>query len=219
MREGKSSKKGKLGPTLVGPMATFGLSYISFMMVMLLFFIFLNAHSTINSIRRSQVMESISSEFLSVLKEQDSPLTIVSTAKNADFDVVQQNDRFIITMPGAQIFDSGDDQIRPEVQQVLMRIASLAAQFNLAVTIEGHTDNKPINSFRFNSNWSLSTARAVSVLRLFMEQGLPADHLSASGRGEYRPIESNETEEGRARNRRVVLIVSAQAVPSEDPAS
>lgn len=196
-------------------MATFGLSYISFMMVMLLFFIFLNAHSTVNSIRRSQVMKSISTEFLSVLKEQDSPLTIVSTAKNADFDVIQQYDRFIITMPGAKIFDSGDDQIRAEVEPVLKRIASLAAQFNLAVTIEGHTDDRPISSSRFQSNWSLSTARAVSVLRLFMAQGLPADHLSASGRGEYHPIESNETEEGRARNRRVVLMVSAQSVPAE----
>ena len=201
---------------MVGPMATFGLAYISFMMVMLLFFIFLNAHSTVNSIRRSQVLESLSTEFLSVLREQDSPLTIVSTAKSADFDVIQKQDRFIITMPGAKVFDSGDDQIRPEVEPVLRRIASLAAQFDLAVTIEGHTDDQPIHSARFESNWSLSTARAVSVLRLFIEQGIPADHLSASGRGEFRPVDSNESEEGRAKNRRVVLIVSAQAVGNRE---
>lgn len=202
-----------------GAVATFGLAYISFMMVLLVFFIYLNAHSTVNTIKQSQVLESLSTEFLSKLREEDSPLTIIKTAQSADFEVIREDDRFIITMPGAKVFDSGDDQIRPEVTPVLNRIASLAAQFNLDVTIEGHTDNQPIHSVRFHSNWSLSTARAVSVLRLFMQQGLPAERLSASGRSDFHPIDTNETDEGRARNRRVVLIVSSKPTPSEGEVS
>ena len=215
MRRGRISNHHKRGPIVVGPMATFGLAYISFMMVMLVFFIYLSAHSSVNTIRRSQVLESLSKRFVSVLKEKDSPLTIVNEAKNADFEVHQQKDRFIITMPGARVFDSGDDHIREEVLPVLSRIASLVSQFKLSVTIEGHTDDRPIYTPRFPSNWALSTARAVSVLRLFLEQGVPADKLSASGRGEFHPIESNETEEGRARNRRVILIVSAEELATE----
>ena len=75
--------------------------------------------------------------------------------------------------------------------------------------MEGHTDNFPIHTENFPSNWELSTARASSVVRLFIEQGVDANRLTAIGYGENRPIESNETIEGRKRNRRVAIMILA----------
>ena len=76
------------------------------------------------------------------------------------------------------------------------------------VYVEGHTDNEPISTIQFPSNWDLSTARAVIVVRLFAERGIPPEQLAALGRGEYTPLESNDTLEGRRKNRRVELYIT-----------
>src|SRR5262249_10263236 len=83
------------------------------------------------------------------------------------------------------------------------------------VRVEGHTDNVPIHTAAFASNWELSTARATEVVQFLVERcGIPATRLSAAGFGEYRPRMTNDTEEGRAKNRRVDLIIlNAASVP------
>ena len=84
--------------------------------------------------------------------------------------------------------------------------------------VEGHTDNLPINTPRFPSNWELSTARATSVIRyLIEEENLDPERLSAAGYGEYRPIDANDTPEGRARNRRVDLVILRLGLTSAEP--
>jgi len=116
------------------------------------------------------------------------------------------------------LFDSGSAQIKPEGREVLRRLGEmLKAQTDQAIVIEGHTDNVPIAGAlaeRFPSNWELSTARATSVVRFLQDEvGVEPERLSAVGFGPYRPVASNDTPEGRARNRRIEI----KLVPLEAP--
>jgi len=116
----------------------------------------------------------------------------------------------VITVVGDLLFDSGKAKIRPEAYSLLNKVSSILkdnmAQFN--VGIEGHTDNIPIKVSGWKSNWELSTARALSVLHyLVKEQAIAPERLSAIGYGEYRPVDSNETADGRKQNRRVEIVI------------
>lgn len=189
----------------------FTVSFTSFSIILLAFFIFLDSISSPNEIRRSTVLDSLEGSFLTerTSREKEASFGITEAAAKAQFNVVREGDSFVITIPGASLFESGDDALKPEVVPTLIEIAQRVAEHDLAVRIEGHTDDRPISTVRFRSNWELSAARAVSVLRLFREQGIVPERLAAAGRGEYVPVAPNETPEGRARNRRVVLVITA----------
>lgn len=116
----------------------------------------------------------------------------------------------VITVVGDLLFDSGKAKIRSEAYPLLDKVSSVLKdnmrQFN--VGIEGHTDNAPIKHSGWKTNWELSTARALSVLHyLDKEQGISGERLSAIGYGEYRPVASNETKDGRKQNRRVEIVI------------
>lgn len=116
----------------------------------------------------------------------------------------------VITVVGDLLFDSGKAKIKSEAYPLLGKVSSVLkdnmAQFN--VGIEGHTDNLPIKHSGWKSNWELSTARALSVVHyLAKEQGISPERLSAIGYGEYRPVASNETKDGRKQNRRVEIVI------------
>jgi chemotaxis protein MotB len=116
----------------------------------------------------------------------------------------------VITVVGDLLFDSGKAKIRPEAYSLLTKVSEVLkdnmAQFNIG--IEGHTDNVPIKQSSWKSNWELSTARALSVLHyLASEQGIQPERLSAIGYGEYRPVVSNDTKDGRKQNRRVEIVI------------
>jgi chemotaxis protein MotB len=106
-----------------------------------------------------------------------------------------------------RLFPSGSDKPYKEAIPLIMEICRKLKEFDLPITIEGHTDNRPIRSKRFPSNWELSAARATTVLRLFIQCGYNPQKLSAAGCGPYRPIASNKTPEGRAKNRRIEIII------------
>jgi chemotaxis protein MotB len=106
-----------------------------------------------------------------------------------------------------KLFPSGSDKPYREAIPLIMEICKKLKEFDLPITIEGHTDNRPIRTKRFPSNWELSAARATSVLRLFIQCGYNPKKLSAAGCGPYRPIASNDTPEGRAKNRRIEVII------------
>ena len=119
----------------------------------------------------------------------------------------------VITVVGDLLFDSGKAKIRPEAFALLTKVSEILkdnmAQFNIG--IEGHTDNVPIKQSGWKSNWELSTARALSVLHyLANDQGISPERLSAIGYGEYRPLDSNETKDGRKQNRRVEIVILPQ---------
>jgi chemotaxis protein MotB len=96
---------------------------------------------------------------------------------------------------------------QPDSIAALEAVAKLLAPTGQQIRVEGHTDHLPIASAVFPSNWELSSARASSVVRLFMAAGVEPARLAAVGYGEHKPVESNETPEGRARNRRVTLLI------------
>ncbi|WP_043115033.1 flagellar motor protein MotD [Solimonas soli] len=115
------------------------------------------------------------------------------------------------------LFASGVSQLAPQAAPVLRRLAGALREFPNALRIEGHTDNVPIATSVFPSNWELSAARAASVVHLFMESGVAPTRMSVAGFGEYRPIADNATAEGRNRNRRVLIVVMAEGAAPPAP--
>lgn len=109
------------------------------------------------------------------------------------------------------LFPSGSAQLASTAKPILLQLADIIRGFDYPVRVEGYTDNVPISTRQFPSNWELSAARASSVVRLISSAGIDPLQLTASGFGEFRPVANNETEEGRASNRRVVVVVDAGA--------
>ena len=116
--------------------------------------------------------------------------------------------RIVINLPNNVLFKSGSANLNPEGKEALAQIASVLSQFSdRRFQIEGHTDNKPISSVRFPSNWELSTSRALTVVHLLTDMDVNPENISAAGFGEFRPRADNETEEGRQLNRRIEIIM------------
>ncbi|MFH1406985.1 MAG: OmpA family protein [Candidatus Omnitrophota bacterium] len=115
----------------------------------------------------------------------------------------------VITFVTEILFDSGKTDIRLEGKQALDKVVSVLLERNIqqSIGIEGHTDNEPIKYSGWKSNWELSTARATSVLHYLQKKGLRPERLSATGYGEYRPLASNATVQGRQKNRRVEIVI------------
>ncbi len=108
------------------------------------------------------------------------------------------------------LFAAGQAKLQPASVSALGAIAEVLARTDFPITIEGHTDNIPINTPQFPSNWELSALRATTVLRLFNDAGVGAERLTAIGYGDTRPLETNTTADGRARNRRVSIIIDSE---------
>lgn len=106
------------------------------------------------------------------------------------------------------LFAPGSAKISsPIAISTLTEITPILVNSNRPIDIEGHTDNRPIKNKEYNSNWELSALRATAVLRILNEEGLNEEHLSATGFASSRPIDSNESPQGRAKNRRVSIFV------------
>ena len=117
----------------------------------------------------------------------------------------------VISFNNAIIFEPGSAVIKKENEGTLLEIANMIRIMDNYIRIEGHTDNIPMNSELFPSNWELSSARAVNVVRLFVNKANASpEKLIAVGYGEYRPIADNATEKGRAKNRRIDIIVLSE---------
>lgn len=108
------------------------------------------------------------------------------------------------------LFDSGSAVLKDRAKELLSQIVPVIKRVKNRISIEGHADNVPIKNVRYPSNWELSVARAMSVLMYFVKENkIDPSRLSASGYGEWRPIASNVTPEGRTKNRRVEIIFEA----------
>lgn len=106
------------------------------------------------------------------------------------------------------LFGSGQARIKATAYPILSQIAKIITRDTKEIYVEGHTDNVPIRTNKYPSNWELSTARAMNVMRyLNKAEGIPMAKMAAVGHGENRPIASNDTAEGRAKNRRVEIFI------------
>jgi chemotaxis protein MotB len=124
----------------------------------------------------------------------------------------------VISLGEGGFFDSGSDQLKPEGRELLNALAVQLLAAENQIRIEGHTDNVPIQTLKFPSNWELSTARAICIVSHLVRQfGFTPEKLSAAGYGEFRPVAVNETVEGRARNRRVDIVVLNSTSTRSEP--
>jgi chemotaxis protein MotB len=122
----------------------------------------------------------------------------------------------VVSLREVGFFNSGQAELLQNGHNTLTRIATILGGRGFEIRVEGHTDNVPVHNSRFKSNWELSTARATAVVALLIEQhGFDPLLVSAAGYSEYRPVESNSSERGRAANRRVDLVVVGH-VPEKD---
>jgi len=112
------------------------------------------------------------------------------------------------------LFATGSAVLEAPARDTVARLAEVLSEVNNAVRVEGYTDDRPIRTLQYPSNWELSAARAASVVHLFVRDGIAPDRLAMIGYGEYRPVGDNLTESGRNANRRVLLVILANDVPA-----
>ncbi|MFN2359528.1 MAG: flagellar motor protein MotD [Marinobacter sp.] len=116
-----------------------------------------------------------------------------------------------LSLRNSLLFGSGDAEPHYDAFEVVEKIAGVLGNRDNAVRVEGFTDDRPIRTSAFPSNWELSAARAAAIVRMLSMEGVEAERLAAVGYGQFQPVARNDTEEGRRRNRRVVLLVSRDA--------
>jgi chemotaxis protein MotB len=116
--------------------------------------------------------------------------------------------RIVIELPNNVLFDSGRAQLNEAGKEALTQVAGILAQFqDRRFQVEGHTDNNPINSAQYPSNWELSSARALAVVHLLIVAAVDPVNLSAAGFGEHQPRADNNTADGRQLNRRIEIVM------------
>jgi chemotaxis protein MotB len=124
----------------------------------------------------------------------------------------------VISLKQAAFFPTGDDTVSPAVYSVMEKLAAVIAKLSNPVRLEGHTDSVPISNGRFASNWHLSVARSIAMLQMFTDRyGIPPTQLAAVGYADTVPVDSNATEEGRGRNRRVDITILNETSTVAEP--
>ena len=215
-------------------MATFG----DMMSLLLTFFILLVSFSSIQETKFHEAVGSLQGALgvLSQLPKVPVKMDIDKPTKRGDSDsdglnkqveklkekiaALKENGKSVnvsrsekglaIRLDDQTLFDPGKADLRGGADEILTLVAGTLAEFPNAVRIEGHTDNLPIHTEQFPSNWELSAARAAAVLRFFQERGLDPRRMSAVGMGEWRPLASNDSAAERQRNRRVEIFMETK---------
>lgn len=137
--------------------------------------------------------------------------------ESGQIQISMQQRGLVVSFTQAALFPSGEDVISPDALNGLEKIAGAMNKLPNPVRLEGHTDSKPIRNSRLRSNWELSAARSIALLDLLSDRfNVPRNRMSIAGYADSAPIASNETDEGRARNRRVdIVILNEQGVIAE----
>lgn len=170
--------------------------------------------SDIDSISKEQEMlEEFYDEFYQtyqMLKE-----SIEKVGLDDDIGIRLEDRGIILELSEAVLFDSGQAELKPESKELLKYVSIVLEELPTNALVEGHTDNVPMaQTTLFSCNWELSVGRAVAVVKYFTEKReLSPERFVASGYGEYNPIATNETSEGRAENRRVNIVLLASEIP------
>lgn len=167
---------------------------------------------TVDDEEKRQLSEEILKERKQLGEVSEQLQQVLTPFINENLVAIKKSDYWIeLEMNSEMLFLSGEAELSKKAIPVLKKISEVVAPLNNMINIEGHTDNVPIDTIKFRSNWDLSSARATSVVHEFVKDGINPPRLSAIGYGEFHPIDDNKTEEGRFKNRRVVLVLMAQA--------
>ncbi len=121
----------------------------------------------------------------------------------------------VITISDVVLFPAGEAEINPEASQLMEKLKDLLQEFHYRVRVDGHTDDVPIHTDKYPSNWELSAARASRIVRYFIENGVAPERLSAQGFAEFHPLVDNSTPENRGKNRRVEIVYTREAMEQE----
>lgn len=192
------------------------ISYSDFLTLLFTFFVALYALSSIDITKAEKMTSSLRKVFKVIDEpisfEEDLNKAIIEDLRKLLSDISGINIKsdargIVITLPDLLLFSPGSAELKPESIDVLIRISEKLKELPGKVAIEGHTDNVPIRSSVYKSNWELSSARASSVLHFLLQRGLSPDRFLIAGYGEYKPVAPNDTDEGRAKNRRVEIII------------
>jgi chemotaxis protein MotB len=209
--------------------------YTGFILILLCFFIMLSSFATMEAAKVTKFIKSFSKalsvmsgglsidpgpDVLNPSREMVDPSEAVSqlleevkgfareVGLEDDISMITDERGVVMRFSDTTIYPVGSADIEREALPFLRKIGLLLSRTTNKIRIEGHTDNLPIQTWRYPSNWELSTGRAVSVLRYLIDSGLvEEDRMSAEGFGEFHPLYDNDTPENRARNRRVEIIV------------
>jgi chemotaxis protein MotB len=208
-------------------------SYADFITLLFAFFVVLYAFAKTDQTKQTDVSQAIDGAFRSmgifssepakraggfpnvvIAEDVQSPQRVRDNLEQMQRELEQKlsiamrRDGLVISLREAGFFDSGSAVPHPGTLGILRQIADSIGTTPYDLRVEGHTDNMPIHTSEFDSNWELSSARATRIARLMLDlRAVPAEHLSAAGYAEFHPISSNHTPEGRAKNRRVDLVV------------
>lgn len=192
------------------------ISYADFLTLLFTFFVALYALSVLDTKKAEDFSESLNRAFRII----DSPIKNVIMERPAILDRLQLLEKkfegveireiprgILIRLPDSLLFKSGEYELDSKAKEVLNVLLENIRLISNKISIEGHTDNVPISNNFIRSNWDLASLRALSVLYYFKNSGIPPDRLSATAYGEYYPVADNNTEEGRAKNRRVEIVI------------
>ena len=169
------------------------------------------AHKSVAAQQAERTLRKVAAQIATVLAE---------SIRKGDVNVRMTPLGVVIDIHDTVLFPSGQDALTPQAQDLLDQVAGVLRGVPYPIQVNGFTDDRPIRNAQFRSNWALSAARAVSVVEMFIAQGVSPEQLVAAGYGQYHPVAPNDTAQGRAANRRVsVVIVSplSDANPAQTP--
>jgi chemotaxis protein MotB len=229
-----SKKKGKINKDEGFSGGSWKIVYSGFVLIMLCFFILLSSFSTMEEAKIMRFVKSFVSAVgilpgglkldsgstllpdSADMVESKSTLALIFSEleelseglkRENDIAVAHTPEGLVMRLSDRALFDVGVADISPAAIPLLKKVGDIIGRTSFDIRIEGHTDDLPIQTARFPSNWELSTARAVNVLRYFIEiGGISTSRLSAIGCGEFQPLVPNDRNEHRSQNRRVAII-------------
>lgn len=207
--------------------------YCSLILIMLVLFVMLSSYSVADKVRMDDLSGTIRGRSItaeeqngkkaligSIQDDNVRPTKWINDALNSlkETAVASGIEQYVVVEKTGEglkcrlmadiIFSSGDAKINKNLYPYVNEIVRIVKGKNISLRIEGHTDNLPVTSGAFPSNWELSAARALSVLNYFVDKGeIPTDRLAAAGFGQYHPFAQNETPQGRAQNRRIEIFL------------
>ena len=174
--------------------------------------------------RQVDALEQQKTQLLTASKQNQSQYdalvrSLTEEVKKGELQVRQYKDMLTVDVAEQLFFDSGRADLKDTGKAVLKKVGeALKGYEDKVIRLVGHTDNVPIKTKVFPSNWELSVARATTVVRYLQEVGIPPDRMVASGRAEYQPIAENETPDGRKKNRRIeITLIDKNLVQEAGP--
>lgn len=165
--------------------------------------------------KNTATIQSETDKMQEIKKQLDSYLQKNGLSSSVTSTITERG--LVVSLKDAAFFDSGQASIRQNYQGTIIQIAKIINQMGNYIRVEGHTDNVPISNSQFKSNWELSVIRATNVTELLIgSANISPYKISAVGYGEYRPIADNSTEAGRAKNRRIDIVVLSSKYNGEE---